>query len=368
MRAVKEDFSSHVRFMRAALVLARKGLGRTSPNPAVGAVIVRHGKVIARGCHRKAGLPHAEAEALRVAGAAAKGAVLYVTLEPCCNWGRTPPCTEAIIRSGVKKVVAGMRDPNPRVSGRGARALRAAGIEVVSGVLEDECREINEGYIKHITTGLPFVTLKLASTLDGRIATSRGESKWITGLEARARVHRMRAMNDAVMVGVSTVLKDDPGLTVRLARGRDPARVVLDSTLRIPLGAKVFKDGARLLIFTIAGADRSRASVVAEAGAEVITVAKSRDGVDIKRVLKELGKRGVTSVLVEGGGRVAASIVKNGLADKLVLFISPMALGSDAVPSMGPIGIKRLKDAPRLERMAARRIGPDIVLEGYFAH
>ncbi|MBI5903731.1 MAG: bifunctional diaminohydroxyphosphoribosylaminopyrimidine deaminase/5-amino-6-(5-phosphoribosylamino)uracil reductase RibD [Deltaproteobacteria bacterium] len=368
MRAAKDDLSSHVRFMRAAIVLARKGLGSTSPNPAVGAVIVRNKKIIAGGYHRKAGLPHAEVEALRVAGAAAKGAALYVTLEPCCKWGRTPPCTEAIIRSGIKKVVAGMMDPNPGVSGRGTRALRAAGIEVVSGVLDDECNRINEGYIKHITTGLPFVTLKLASTLDGRIATSMGESKWITGREARGFVHRLRAINDAVMVGVSTVLKDDPELTVRLARGRDPARVVLDSNLRIPLSAKVFKEGARLLIFTIAGAGRAKASMAADRGAEVITVAGSKDGVDIKRVLREIGKRGVTSVLVEGGGRVAASLLKKGLADKLVLFISPIALGSDGLPSIGPLGIKRLKDAPRLERMASRKIGPDIVLEGYFGH
>lgn len=368
MRAAKDDLSSRVRFMRAAIVLARKGLGSTSPNPAVGAVIVRDNKIVARGYHRKAGLPHAEVEALRVAGAAAKGAALYVTLEPCCNWGRTPPCTEAIIRSGIKKVVAGMMDPNPGVSGRGTRALRAAGIEVVSGVIEDECNRMNEGYIKHITTGLPFVTLKLASTLDGRIATSRGESRWITGQEARGCVHRLRAINDAVMVGVSTVLKDDPELTVRLARGRDPLRVVLDSTLRIPLRAKVFKKGARLLIFTTSGAGMAKASMVVEEGAEVITVPVSKDGVDIKRVLKELGKRGVASVLVEGGGRVAASLIKKRLADKLVLFISPMALGSDGLPSIGPLGINRLKDAPRLERMAVRKIGHDIVLEGYFGH
>lgn len=368
MRAEKDGLSSRVRFMRAAIVLARKGVGSTSPNPAVGAVIVRDGKIVARGYHRKAGLPHAEAEALRVAGPAAKGAALYVTLEPCCNWGRTPPCTEAIVRSGIKKVVVGMTDPNPRVSGMGARALRAAGIEVLSGVLEDECGRINEGYIKHITTGLPFVTLKLASTLDGRIATSKGESKWITGPEARGYVHRLRAINDAVMVGVSTVLKDDPELTVRLARGRDPARVVLDSTLRVPLSAKVFKEGARLLIFTTAGAGRAKASMAEDRGAEVITVPGSGDGVDIKRVLKELGKRGVTSVLVEGGGRVAASLMKKGLADKLVLFISPMALGSDAMPSIGPLNIKRLKDAPRLDRMTSRKIGTDIVLEGYFGH
>lgn len=370
MRGVKDGLSSHGRFMREALALAKKGLGSTSPNPAVGAVIVRNNRVIGRGYHKKAGLPHAEVEALADAGGAVKGATLYVTLEPCCRFGRTPPCTEAIIRSGIKKVVAGLIDPNPGVSGKGVTALRAAGIEVVSGVLEGECGKINEGYMKHITTGLPFVTLKLASSLDGRIATSGGESKWITAQEARNSVHRLRAFNDAVMVGISTVLKDDPELTVRRVRGRNPARVVLDSTLRIPLGAKVFKagTGAGLLIFTTAGADKAKASMAAATGAEVITVAGNKDGVDIKRVLTELGKRGVTSVLVEGGGRVAASLLKKGLADKLILFISPIALGSDGLPSIGALGIKRLKDAPRLERIASRRVGEDILLEGYFRH
>ncbi len=350
--------------MRAALSLAKKGLGLTSPNPSVGAVVVKSGKVIARGYHKKAGLPHAEVEALRSAKGA-KGATLYVTLEPCCHFGRTPPCTDAIIRSGVRKVVIGADDPNPKVAGKGIRKLKSAGIEVTTGVLEEECRAINEAYNKYIRTGSPFVTLKSASSLDGRIATSKGESKWITGIEARRLVHRIRSLNDAIMAGSGTVLKDDPGLTVRLVKGKNPVRIILDSTFRMPLSAKVFKGGGRLIVFTTRKAGKGKIEEARKLGAEVIVVPASKDGVDIRFVLKELGKREVTSVLAEGGGRLTASLLKEGLIDKAVIFLSPIFLGGDSLPSVGGLNIRRLKDAPALKGIKTTKAGRDILVEGY---
>lgn len=353
--------------MRAALRLAKKGLGRTSPNPAVGSVIVRDNKIIAGGYHKKAGLPHAEIEALKSAKAPVKGATLYVTLEPCCHFGRTPPCTDAILSSGIKRVVIGMTDPNPKVGGKGVRILRSAGIDVISGVLEEECRGINEGYIKYITTRTPFVTLKLASSLDGRIATDSGESRWITGTASRRLVHRMRSVSDAVMAGSGTVLKDDPELTVRLVKGRNPVRVVLDSVFQVPMGARVFSgiDGSRTIVFTTRSASRDKIKKAEAAGAEVIIVPKSADGVDLKRVLKELGKREITGVLVEGGGRLAASLLKQGLIDKVFLFLAPIFLGKDGVASIGALGIKSLKNAPSLYNMTVKKTGTDILIEGY---
>jgi diaminohydroxyphosphoribosylaminopyrimidine deaminase/5-amino-6-(5-phosphoribosylamino)uracil reductase len=297
--------------MGLALRLARRGLGRTSPNPAVGAVVVKGGKVISSGYHRLAGLPHAEIEALKsLDKKELRGATLYVTLEPCCHHGRTPPCTEAIIASGVKSVVVGALDPNPRVAGKGIRVLKAAGITVTNGVLEEDCASLNDWYAKYITTGLPYVTLKLASTLDGRIATASGESRWITGEEARRYVHRMRLKTDAVMVGASTVVKDDPELTVRHVRGRDPMKVIVDSTLRTPLGSKVFRSTAKgraegdggLVIFTARGASKRKISMVRAAGAEVVTLPGTVDGVSVRRVLKKLGEMEKATVLVEGGG------------------------------------------------------------------
>lgn len=354
----------HSRFMRSALKLAARGLGKTSPNPAVGSVIVKNGRVIADGYHKKAGGPHAEAAALASLENSAKGSTLYVTLEPCCHFGRTPPCADTIISSGVKTVVIGTVDPNPRVSGKGMGILKAAGIEVVYGVLEEECRKLNEAYNKHITTGTPFVTLKLAQTLDARTATAKGESKWITGDASRALVHRMRSRADAVMVGISTVIKDDPLLTARHAGGRDPLKVVLDSRLATPLTARVFK-GGRLLVFTAKAAVASRIKKAVEAGAEVIVVPGTKDGLDLKSVLRELGRREVVSVLAEAGGTLSASLLRAGLVDKLVVFISPVVLGSDAMPAIGVLGVKALKDALRLKEMTVKRSGEDIFVQGY---
>lgn len=359
----------HEEFMRAALRLAGKGLGKTSPNPSVGAVIVRNGRIISSGWHQKAGMPHAEVEALSGAKGDLSGAVMYVTLEPCCHFGRTPPCTEALKRSGINKVVIGALDPNPQVSGKGARALKRAGMEVVTGVLEKECAAINEAYASYMRRRTPFVTLKLASSLDGRIATTTGESRWITGPLARKRVHGLRALNDAVMVGRRTIERDDPELTVRLVRGRDPARIVLDSALLTASSARVYegvKEGkARLFFFVTSRAASSRIKKARESGAEVIRVASSGQGVSIKSVLRELGKREITSVLVEGGGELAASLIGAGLVDKCVIFYGPVIIGGDGKPSVASIGVKGIGKAPRLERVAARALDGGVVIEGY---
>jgi diaminohydroxyphosphoribosylaminopyrimidine deaminase/5-amino-6-(5-phosphoribosylamino)uracil reductase len=263
------------KFMRMALRLAARAGGRTSPNPMVGAVVVKNGRVIARGWHRKAGEPHAESIALAKAGAAAKGATLYVTLEPCSHTGkRTPPCSPLVIQSRVKRLVVAMIDPNPRVSGGGVRAIEQTGIEVVTGVLKEEAEKLNEAFIKHVTTGIPFVTLKIAQTLDGKIATAAGESQWITGGKAREEGHKLRNGNDAIIVGINTVLKDNPSLTTRIPGGRDPVRVVVDSGLRIPMNAKVItqRSSAGTIVATTKSAPKSRMKRLQDAGVEVLVV------------------------------------------------------------------------------------------------
>lgn len=357
------------KFMRQALRLAVKGQGRTSPNPMVGSVVVsRTGKVLAQGYHAKAGLEHAEVLALSAAGKKAKGATLYITLEPCAHFGRTPPCVDTIIAAGVKRVVVGTKDPNSLVSGKGVRKLRRAGVEVTLGVLSAQCVSLNEGYNKFITTGLPLVTLKLASTLDGRIATSSGESKWITGSVARKLVHEMRSTHDAVMVGSGTLVKDDPRLNVRGVKGGGdcirPIRVVVDSRLRIPLKAKIFTGGGRVIIYTTKRATRKRQEALRALGATVVVVIQTKEGLSLKRVLRDLAARGVTSVMVEGGAGLAASFLRSRLVDKLKIFYAPKLLGGDALEMIGGLGILRLKNSPKLKEMKVRRIGEDILIEG----
>lgn len=358
----------NVQFMAVALRLAGKGLGRTSPNPAVGAVIVKDGRVVGRGYHRKAGLAHAEIEAMDSASESVEGATMYVTLEPCCHHGRTPPCADAVIAAGIRKVVLGAPDPNPLVSGKGVERLRAAGIDVVTGVMEDDCRALNEGYNTYISTGLPFVTLKLASSLDGRIATGTGHSRWITGEKARKFVHRLRAVSDAVMVGANTVAADDPELTVRLARGQDPVRVVVDSTFRTPLGAKVFRglgNGARAVVLTTRAAEKDKVDRARLAGVDVVYVRKAAMGVDVTHALEELAARETTSVLVEGGGTLAASLLRAGRVDKVMQFIAPAYIGGDGLASVGPLGVRNAERALRLRDVHTRRVGEDLLVEGY---
>lgn len=355
-------------YMRMALSLAKKGAGKTSPNPAVGAVLVKGGRVIGKGYHKKAGLPHAEIEAIKSAKEDVRGATLYVTLEPCCHWGRTPPCTDALKRAGIREVVIGHKDPNPKVSGKGISALKAAGIKAAVGVLEDKCRKLNEAYIKYITTGAPFVTLKLASSLDGRIATVTGASRWITCPESRARAHRLRAMSDAVMVGVNTVVKDDPELTVRLAKGKNPVRVVTDSTLRTPLAAKVFAgtEEGRLIIYTTKKASQAKVKKAVALGAVVVSVGLTNGGVAVREVIADLGRRGVVSLLVEGGSMLSASLLSAGLVDKLCFFMSPGLIGGDGAPAVASLGVKDPAKAPFIHGMTITRSGKDMLVEGYF--
>lgn len=357
------------KYMRMALRLAEKARGRTSPNPMVGALVVKKGRVIATGYHKKAGEPHAEAIALAKAGKAAKGAVLYVTLEPCSHTNkRTPPCTPLVIQSKVKRVVIAMVDPNPRVSGGGIKAMRKAGIEVVTGPLEAEARKLNKAYIKHITTGMPYVTLKIAQTLDGKIATASGESKWITGGPARKEGHRLRSVNDAILVGVNTVLKDDPSLTARFPGARDPLRIVVDSKLRTPPSAKIIvqKSPAKTCIATLSDMPKDRLVPLLDAGAEVLLV-KGRDGrVDLRDLMKLLGSHGVMSVLIEGGAEVNASALRSGIVDKVVAFIAPVLMtGEDSLCSIGGKSPLRLDKAIRLRDMTSRSVGNDLMIEGY---
>ncbi len=353
-------------FMRRALRLAIKGLGRTSPNPMVGSVVVsRGGKLLGEGYHAKAGEPHAEILALRAAGKKAKGATLYITLEPCVHFGRTPPCALAVIEAGVKRVVIGTKDPNPLVAGKGIRKLRRAGIEVTVGVLSEQCVSLNDGYNKFITTGLPLVTLKLASTLDGRIATNSGESKWITGAKSRRLVHEMRSRHDAVMVGAGTAIKDDPRLNVRGVKGSvDPTRVVIDTRLRISPGAKVLKKGAPVIIYCSRRAAKKKQEALRALGATVVAVTETKDGLSLKTVLRDLARRGVTSVMIEGGASLAASAIKAKLVDRVKIFYAPKLLGSDALPMIGALKIAKLKSAPEIKEMKVRRIGEDILIEG----
>lgn len=372
-RSVDTEF--RVRLMKRALALARKGAGRTSPNPVVGAVIVAAGRVIAEGWHKKAGGPHAEASAitrLHSTGLSARGADMYVTLEPCSHFGKTPPCVDTVISAGIKRVFIGMKDPNPLVSGRGIRRLRAAGIKCVSGILEDDCRALNPAFIKYITLKRPYVTLKLAASLDGRIAASTGDSRWITGPSARKYVHDMRARSDAILTGSATVAADDPELTARprKARGLNPLRVLLDSRFGASLDARIFKRHPNdrypcpAIVFTTDAAPRAKIKKARAMGVEVVTVRKTRDGVDIKRVMLELGRREITSVLVEAGGRVAASLLKSGVVDKLSYHLAPIIIGSDGIPAIGAMNLKTAGKAMRIKKTVMKKLGEDFIIEG----
>ncbi len=352
--------------MRAALALARRGLGLVWPNPAVGCVIVKDGRVVGRGWTQPGGRPHAETEALARAGGLAHGATAYVTLEPCCHWGRTPPCADALIAAGIGRVVAAIQDPDPRVAGGGLARLRAAGIAVESGLCAAEAAEINAGFVQRVRFGRPLVTLKLATSLDGRIATASGESRWITGPPARERAHQLRATHDAILVGTGTALADDPELTCRLPGlgHRSPVRIVLDRELRIPLAARLFA-GVRQVpswVVTLPRADPVRQQLLLDAGIVVIPADPDADGrIALPGVLGLLGERGLTRLLVEGGGRLAASLLRAGLVDRLVWLHAPLLLGGDGVPAIAALGLDRLAAAPGFERLSTETVGTDLL-------
>jgi len=350
--------------MKRALSLAKKAEGMTSPNPLVGAVLVKSGRILAEGYHLRPGLPHAEAIALERAGSKARGSTLYVNLEPCCHLDkRTPPCAQAIIKAGVKRVVIGMIDPNPKVSGRGIELLKKAGIKVQAGLLEEEAKRLNEIYIKHITTGLPFVILKIAMTLDGKIATETGESKWITSLESRRYVHRLRSKVDAVLTAIGTVKADDPELTVRLVKGRSPVRVVIDPELEIPPQAKVLRTPPTTIIFTKTEVRNQISDFSFPEGVEVEYFNSER--LDLKEAMKSLYRRGITSVMIEGGASLNYYALKDGIVDKVMIFIAPKIIGGrNSVPAVGGVSTS-LQNPWRLRNLKIKHIGEDILIEGY---
>ena len=353
-------------YMKLALRLARRGLGKTSPNPMVGAVIVKSGKVIGQGYHERFGGPHAEINAINDANCNLNGATLYITLEPCCHKKKkTPPCLDALLKYKWKRVVIGTSDPNPKVNGRSIAILKQKGIETNVGVLKEECQSLNEANFKYIQTGIPYVTLKFAQTLDGRIATSIGDSKWISSATSLKWAHRLRSLHDAVLVGVGTVLEDDPQLTVRLVKGRNPVRVVVDSRLRIPLNSKILKDleNAPTVVAATSQADIERAFALNIMGIEVLTTGEDSEGmVDLKELLKKLGEQNISCVLVEGGATTITSFIRQGLADKIIAIIAPKIMG-EGVEAVGELGILKVGRALKLSFDKVYRKGEDIIIE-----
>jgi diaminohydroxyphosphoribosylaminopyrimidine deaminase/5-amino-6-(5-phosphoribosylamino)uracil reductase len=359
-----------VAFMRRALALAERGRGRTSPNPLVGALVVRDGAILGEGYHARAGEAHAEVAALAACRESPRGATLYVTLEPCRHAGRTPPCTAAIVAAGIRRVVAATRDSNPLMDGAGLAELRAHGIDVTAGVLEAEARRQNEAFFTFIRTGRPFAHLKAALSLDGKIATRTGESRWITGEAARRRVHEWRDAVDAVLVGIGTVLADDPLLTTRLDRpgARDPARVVVDSRGRLPLTARVLTGGSPVPTFVAVSpaAPAERLAALQRAGARVLRIDGPGPGVDLPGLLLALGKLGMTRVMFEGGARLNAAALAAGIVDHCLLFLAPVLIGGHAAPGLlAGGGVDRLAQAPRLREVAVERLGDDLLISGY---
>ena len=351
------------KYMKRALKLARKGVGKTSPNPAVGCVIVRDCIIVGEGWHKKAGTPHAEIHALEMAGSAAAGADVYVTLEPCCHSGKTPPCSDALIAAGVKRVVAGMSDPNPMVWGGGLAALKNAGIEVICGVLEVECRELNRAFVKQITTGLPYVTYKCAMTMDGNIATVTGDSRWVSCDVSRKEVHRMRSRMDAVMAGVDTIIADNPELTVRHVRGRNPLRVVVDTNLRTPETVRILS--GRLAAKTIIATTESNPRIhlrYLQQGATILVCESDDSRVSIPDLLKKLGEMGIQSILLEGGSRLAGEMLQNNLIDEMVIFIAPKIIGNNGFAPFTLQGMSTMDQAIKLNFFHVDRSGTDIVI------
>jgi diaminohydroxyphosphoribosylaminopyrimidine deaminase/5-amino-6-(5-phosphoribosylamino)uracil reductase len=353
--------------MRAALALARRGLGTTWPNPSVGCVIVRDGRVVGRGRTAPGGRPHAEPLALEMAGEQAKGATAYVTLEPCCHWGRSPPCTDALIAAGISRIVVAATDPDPRVNGQGLTQLRSAGIDVETGVLEAEALETLIGFTTRITLGRPMVTLKLASTLDGRIATHAGESQWITGTPARRLGHAMRGRHDAVMVGVGTVLADNPDLTCRIPgfRPGPNVRIVADSHLRTPLTSHLLATAGDIPTWFLLreGTNLAREEAFSTIGAKLIKVPGSSAGVNLTVAMTALGSEGLTSILVEGGGQIAAALLRADLVDRIAWFHAPSVMGGDGWPAVQAFGIETLAHMPRFRRDCITVIGDDMLSE-----
>lgn len=365
MKVMSQEVDEY--YMSQALHLARRGAGKVSPNPMVGAVIVRGGEIIGRGYHRYFGGKHAEIEAMEDAGGKVEGATMYVTLEPCCHFGKTPPCLDALLNHRIGRVVIGVEDSNPEVRGKSIEALRGSGVETEVGVLEDECYELNRPYFKYMKTGFPFVTVKFAQTLDGRIASVSGNSRWISSEPSLELAHRLRSLHDSVMVGIGTILADDPSLTVRKVRGRSPVRLVLDGKLHIPLGAEVLKgqNVTPTMVITTPRADKKKLSSLKDKGIEVLTIREDERGeVDLKELLFYLGRRNISSILVEGGSEVITSFLREGLVDRVIAVIAPKIMGK-GVEAVGDLGIGDVNHTLKLSFVKTYRKGEDLVIEAF---
>lgn len=358
---------THEYFMNLAMRLALRAKGLTPPNPLVGALVVKNNKIISQGFHKKAGLPHAEVIALEKAGKKVDGACLYVTLEPCLHYGRTPPCVDKIIKSGIKKVIIGMVDPNPKNFGRGIKILRRAGIEVEVGFLEDRLKNMNEVFIKYITKKLPFVVVKVAQSLDGKIATHRLDSQWITEEKSREYSHRIRGYFDAIMVGVNTILRDNPRLDALDSRPQ-PIKIVVDSQLSTPCDANIFKNDSCVIIATLPtgrGQETENRYILSKK-AKILDIKEKNGQVNLRDLLKKLASLEITNLLVEGGGSLVGSLFDEALVDKVLFFIAPKIIGGrNAISSVMGKGISRIDEAIKLERVNLRHIGEDFLFEGY---
>ena len=348
--------------MALALKLAEKGRGLTSPNPMVGCIVVKRGKIVGKGFHKKAGTEHAEVIALNEAGKKAVNSTLYVNIEPCSHWGRTPPCTETIVEAKVREVVIGVRDPNPLVDG--FKELKFRGIKTKIGILEKDAKRLNEIYLKYMKTKRPFVILKVAMSVDGKIATSTGDSKYITSEEARAYVHQLRSEVDAVMIGLNTVLRDNPKLTPRLFTGKDPIKIVVDSKLKIPKNCNLMKEPAKLIIAATNMASKNDINKLHQKGINVIITKSKKGMVDLDELMKHLGKSEITSIMIEGGSQLNSSAIKSGIVDKILIFTAPKIIGN-GIGAIGSLGIKKIDKAINLKNPITKKIGKDLLIEGY---
>ena len=353
---------SHKKYMAIALSLAENGRGYVSPNPLVGCVIVKRGKIVGKGYHKKYGEEHAEVNALKAAGKKANNATMYVNLEPCSHWGKTSPCTEKVVESGIREVIVAMEDPNPLVNGY--KELKFRGLKTRIGILRDEALKLNEAYVKYMKTKMPFVILKLAMSIDGKIATSTGDSKYITSKEARKYVHKIRNDVDAVMVGINTIIRDNPLLDSRLVKGKNPFKVVVDSNLRIPEKAKVLKEPTKLIIATTKNAPKMKVEKLQQKGVRVM-VLKAKNGlVDLKELMQELGNSEIAFIMIEGGAELSGSAIKEKIVDKALIFTAPKIIGN-GMEAIKNLGIKKVNNAITLKNISTKKVGKDFLVEGY---
>ena len=353
---------SHKKYMEIALKIAEKGKGNVSPNPLVGCIIVKRGKIVGKGYHKQYGGEHAEINAIKNAGKKVANATLYINLEPCSHWGKTPPCTEKIVEAGVREVIIGMYDPNPLVEG--FKELKFRGIKTKIGILEKEAKKLNESYIKYMRSKRPFVILKVAMTMDGKIATKTGDSKYITGRDARRYVHQLRSEVDAIMIGINTVFKDNPKLTPRLAQGRDPKKIVIDTELKMPLKCNLMKHPSKLIIATTSKAPKKKINKFYQKGIDVIVLNAKKGLVDLKDLMKHLSKKEISSVMIEGGSQLNSSAIKERIADKLLVFTAPKLVGN-GLGAVGNLGVTKIDKAVKLKNMEMKKIGKDLLLEAY---